>query len=468
VRHAGAAAVWLAALGLTLALAPELQQERVSLVFFSLAVLFAAWYSGAAAGMAAAAAALAALDYFVTAPRYAIGPPTRATLLAFLVFSAASWLVGALTRAAEASRRAADEYARLLEGQATEREERAVAARRLADELARANEELDAATLHAEASRDSAQAERERLQTVFDSLPDATNVFDRSWRWTYLNPVAAQWVRNLGRDPEALVGKCVWDEFPVTRATRFYSESVRAADEGRRVEFEEQGLDGGWYESRVVPTADGVVSHSRDVTARRRAADRDRYLGEASRMLALSLDARSALGQLAQLAVPTLADWSTVELLDDRGALEQVAVAHADPDRAQWARELRRRFPQTPSAAGGVEAVVRSGRALFYPKVTDEMLAVSIADPEQLALLREAGVRSVIIAPLATGTVVLGALTLVCAGRRRAFVEADLAMAEEIGRRAALALENGRLYAPSGRRGGTRSRPRRARSGCRR
>jgi signal transduction histidine kinase/FixJ family two-component response regulator len=192
-------------------------------------------------------------------------------------------------------------------------------------------------------------------------------------------------------------------------------------------------------------TAEALAERTR---AAERASQRATFLAEASRLLASSLDPADTLGHLADLAIPALADWCGVDLVDEAsGAIEQVAVAHADPERVAWARQVRRDYPAPLDGTSGVPAVVRTGQAEFYPEVTDAMLAAGANGPEHLALMQGLGITSVIIAPLTARGRTLGALSLVTSSRDRRFTPDDLIVAEEVGRRAGLALDNARLYA---------------------
>ncbi|CAA9337563.1 MAG: hypothetical protein AVDCRST_MAG40-2244, partial [uncultured Gemmatimonadaceae bacterium] len=182
--------------------------------------------------------------------------------------------------------------------------------------------------------------------------------------------------------------------------------------------------------------------------AAERAGKRAVFLAEASRLLGSSLDPAATLQHLADLAVPALADWCGIDVVHEAtGALEQVAVAHADPARVAWARQVRRDYPAPPDAPMGAPAVARTGRAEFYPEVTDAMLAASARDAAHLALMRELGLTSAVIVPLVARGRTLGALSLVAATPERRFTPDDLALAEEVGRRAGLALDNARLHA---------------------
>jgi len=176
------------------------------------------------------------------------------------------------------------------------------------------------------------------------------------------------------------------------------------------------------------------------------AHERMTFLADASVVLASSLDHRKTLGKVASLSVPRLADWCAVDLLDADGAIQSVVLAHVDPEKADVARELRRRFPPRPDDRIGVAAVIRSGRPELHPVITDEMLQRAIADPERRDLVRRLGLRSLMAVPLVARGRTMGAITFASAESGRTFGQADLDLAQDLARRAALAIDNARLY----------------------
>jgi PAS domain S-box-containing protein len=176
------------------------------------------------------------------------------------------------------------------------------------------------------------------------------------------------------------------------------------------------------------------------------AQDLASYLAEASEMLASSLDYQATLASLTRLAVPRLADWCAIDILEEDGSINQLAVTHKDPGKDAWGRELRRRYPPDPDAPRGVPRVLRSGEPEFYSEVTDEALVAAARDAEHLRIMRQVGFTSVMILPLVARGRTLGAITLVTAESGRRYEAGDLAVAEDLARRAALAVDNARLY----------------------
>lgn len=207
-----------------------------------------------------------------------------------------------------------------------------------------------------------------------------------------------------------------------------------------------------WFLSRGVPvrTADGQlacwVGTVTDVDDQRRAHDVLQVLAEAGELFGESLDLDRTLQTLAEFVVPRLADWCTVDLAVEGGGLRRAALAHKDPDRIAYARELEKRYPINPDDPHGVAQVTRTGVSELYPDVPDELLRAGARDEEHFRIMKEVGLRSVLIVPLATRGVVLGALSMIWAESGRRYSTSDVGLAEILGRRAASAVENARLY----------------------
>jgi signal transduction histidine kinase/CHASE1-domain containing sensor protein len=182
----------------------------------------------------------------------------------------------------------------------------------------------------------------------------------------------------------------------------------------------------------------------RSEQALKRTDERLRFLAGASAILGSSLDYQKTLTNVATLAVPVLADWAAVDLVDDDGALSRLTVAHADASKIALAHEVHRRWP--PRADEAPNTVIAARQPLLVPEITDGMLAGAARDPDQLRIWRELGIGSVVIVPLLARERVLGAITLVQAESKRRFAPEDAAIAEDLARRAAAAIDNARLY----------------------
>jgi PAS domain S-box-containing protein len=182
-----------------------------------------------------------------------------------------------------------------------------------------------------------------------------------------------------------------------------------------------------------------------DITRARLAELRDRFMANASETLMSSLDYQETLRNVAWLAVPEIADWCAVELVDERGARQQIVVAHRDPAKLELAKRLRGFEPEELRADRGVGRVLRTGTSEIYQDLSDEVLVQAAVNQEHLDLLRSVGFRSVILAPLTVGGHAFGVMTLVNAESMRRFDEEDREFAEHVAARAAIAVENARL-----------------------
>jgi GAF domain-containing protein len=178
------------------------------------------------------------------------------------------------------------------------------------------------------------------------------------------------------------------------------------------------------------------------------------FLAEAGELLSTSLDSDEQMRRLADIAVPRLADWCTVDMLDEDGSIRRVAVAHQSPEKAKWGWELAQRFPIDPDSPTGVANVVRTGRAEFMPEIPQELLdAAIVKQPELGEVLEEIGLHSWLCVPLKGTGQAHGALSLVTAESGRVFTQADYDLAVSLAGRAGVAVENALLYREAERRG---------------
>jgi PAS domain S-box-containing protein len=228
----------------------------------------------------------------------------------------------------------------------------------------------------------------------------------------------------------------------------------RSETEGWRL-----GRDGKRFLARTVITTirddeDGLIGFAHvthDVTEQHERDDAQRFLGEASRTLASSLDYEETLTRVARLAVPRIADWCAVDVLEG-GRIRRLAVAHSDPAMEKLAWEVARRYPTDPAAARGVARVLRTGEPEFAPELSSDLLRQVSRDEEHFRILQQVGLRSAMIVPMAAHDMVLGAIVLVAASSGRRFDERDLEVAQDLAARAALAVDNAQLFAEMERR----------------
>jgi PAS domain S-box-containing protein len=303
----------------------------------------------------------------------------------------------------------------------------------------------------------------QRLQAIVDSLAEAITIRGRDDRIVYANRAALERmgfssVAELSNaDPRALMGSYLtfsedggeieMDDLPSVRLLR--GEVPRPLT--MRTIDPRTGSES-WVLLKATPVRDAqgeieaAVTIIEDITVSKRMQLRSEFLARSGTVLASSLDYQQTLRNVAGLAVPQIADWCGVDLFDADGRRERVAVAHVDPARLEMATRLREFEPEQLDPDTGLGLVLRTGEPVLYSDISDEMLLGAAVNEEHLQLLREVGMRAVLIVPMAVRGRTIGTLTLVSAESGRVFDETDVEFAGQIGERAALAVENARLY----------------------
>jgi PAS domain S-box-containing protein len=183
-----------------------------------------------------------------------------------------------------------------------------------------------------------------------------------------------------------------------------------------------------------------------DVMELKSAQENTRLLADAGETLGASLDYQSTLQNLARVVVPRLADWYAVDLVTESGELERVSVHHPDPARVALANDLFTRYPPRRSDDRGVWRVIDTGQPEWLADIPDELLEKGAQDPEHLDIIRGLGLRSYICVPLIARGATIGAITLVRAESGRQYTTSDVALAIDVARRAAAAVDNAQLY----------------------
>jgi PAS domain S-box-containing protein len=316
---------------------------------------------------------------------------------------------------------------------------------------------IDNARLH-----DAAERSLSLLDTVFATAPVGLAFVDPSLRFLRINETMAGFNHlpveaHLGRTLEEALGPAAGE------LAELYRQVLRTGEPLLDHEVHGAAAAGPgdvrhWNVSITPvhgPDGDvlGLSAAVVDITERRRLLEAERdartradFLARAGAILDQSLDYERTLSSVADIAIPEVADWCGVSILDEQGVLQQVAAAHVEPAQRRLGEELNRRFPPDPDAPGGALEVARTGQTVFVREITDEMLVAAITDAEQLDLVRRLGLRSVIIAALRARGRTFGTLTLANAESGRLFQDADVQLAEELARRAGMAIDNARLY----------------------
>ncbi|HTD57659.1 MAG TPA: SpoIIE family protein phosphatase [Solirubrobacteraceae bacterium] len=307
------------------------------------------------------------------------------------------------------------------------------------------------------------QSGEHRLSVVMDTLAEAVTIRGIDNHLIYANQAALDQLgfdsmEDLrGADPHALMGpyetvgedgrEIRMEDLPSVRLLRGEEpEPLLLRSVHRTTGVELWALLKAAALRNETGSIEAAVTIIEDVTASRRSALRMEFLAQAGQVLASSLDYQQTLRNVAGLVVPRIADWCGVDLFSEEGDREPVAVAHVDPTKLEMAERLRAFEPDELDPDQGIGLVRRTGQSALYTEIPDNLLVEAAVDEEHLALLRAVGMRAVLIVPMKARSRTIGALTMVSAESGRTFDQGDLEFAEQIAERAALAVENARLY----------------------
>lgn len=302
------------------------------------------------------------------------------------------------------------------------------------------------------AEHDRVAAERESSQrdalyrTLARHFPNgAVILFDHDLRYLIADGLG---LAAVGLEREALEGRTLFEIFPADLAAHIAS-LMRSALAGRETAGDVT-FAGRSFLARAVPVPDenGAIPYgllmTQDVTIPRQSQRRLQLLAESGRLLSSSLDLDRTLGAVARLVAPELADIAIIDLVED-GTMRRVAALHADPARAE-AAERTKHFPPRLDDAGPQAQAIRERRPVVIERIDDEFTRSTGRGEAFVELIRSLDVRSGLVVPLLVGDEALGTLSFLRTSTREAIDEGERELAEELARRAALAVQNARLY----------------------
>ena len=304
---------------------------------------------------------------------------------------------------------------------------------------------------------DASRVAQQWHSTVLQAIGDAVITTDPQARVTFLNP-AAEALTGWSSDDAA--GHHLREVFHIldedTRqpapspAERALAEGIVVGLGNHTILVRRNGDELAIDDSAApIRDTDGVIAGCvlifRDVSARRADEHRRVFLARAVEELNSSLDYQKTLATVARLAVPDIADWCAVDVVEPEG-LQRVATAHVDRAKIAIVDDVQRRYPPDPDATSGVPNILRTGQPELMAEIPEAVLTHAAQDDEHLQILRSLGLRSYIGVPFRRGDKVIGVLTLVQAESKRRYGEADLALALSLADRAAIAIENARLF----------------------
>ena len=290
------------------------------------------------------------------------------------------------------------------------------------------------------------QAARLQLRTVSDALPTLVALLGSDARYRFVSRTYQRW---FGLRPEDVIGKSPRDLYgdEAFAVLRPWIERALRGEEVIRTQLHVPFRQGAReLDIRLIPVAEasrdtpGFVVLADDVSERIRREKKERVLAQVMAVLLDPLDLPKTLHCIAKLVVPELADWCVLHVADEPTPLR--VIAHADPDKEGLAKEIHRRWPPAEGDSGGAVRVTETGASELVTSITEDMLARFARDRDHLEALRSIGLQSYLCVPLRARGSTVGALTLASSTPGRTFDQADLALAQELGDRAALGVLN--------------------------
>jgi PAS domain S-box-containing protein len=308
------------------------------------------------------------------------------------------------------------------------------------------------------------QATNQAFARLLESITDGFCAVDTAWQFTYVNRRAEQLLQRYASE---LLGKNIWKIFPPLVGSEFYRSCYEAVDKGSSVQLEMFFADlERWFELSLYPSDSGLSIFFQDITIRKHmqqernqllqqeqsartraelAHQRCMFLSHASSILASSLNYETTLSNVAQLAVPLLADFCLIHKLEGDRTLHQVTAWHGDERKQPLVDQLGRLYQVSSQNRSSLMAqVLRTGEPLM---VTDfSAIEPLTQDAQTLEIHRQLAPRSLMIVPLTARGQKFGTLMLAMAESNRQHDALDLAVATDLARRAAIAIDNAHLY----------------------
>src|SRR5947209_3838572 len=302
------------------------------------------------------------------------------------------------------------------------------------------------------------------FRALIENSSDAVALVSHEGLFTYVSPSVQ---KILGFTPEELLGRNTLELFPpdnLPAALKQYDSVARTPGLTVTVEHTCIHKDGSlrWLESTTTnhlhdPTIQGFVANFRDITERKKLQDdmwkseqqlqeRQHILDQVSNLVVSSLDQQITLTEIAQLLVPSLADYCRIVVLAEQHRIQELAVNHADPAKVALVQALYDQYKDRAEPIYGVQKLLLTGKPELISNVSQDVLAHIRVHPDMLNILGELALKSYMGVPLIARDRIIGAMTFSSVQTCRQYTEADLRFAGELARRIALALDNIHLY----------------------
>ena len=291
------------------------------------------------------------------------------------------------------------------------------------------------------------------FRALIENSSDAIALVSHEGLFTYVSPSVQ---KILGFTPEELLGHNTLELFPprhLPAALEQFDTVAKTPGLTATVEHICIHKDGSlrWLESTITnhlhdPHIQAFVANFRDISERKQAEERQHILDQVSNLVVSSLDQQITLTEIAQLLVPSLADYCRIAILDEQHQIQEIAVNHTDPDKVALVQALYDQYKDQAEPVYGVQKLLRTGKPDLISNVSQDVLAHIQVHPDMLDILRELALKSYMGVPLIAHGRIIGAITFSSVQLSREYTKADLYFAQELARRIASALDNVHLY----------------------
>jgi len=330
------------------------------------------------------------------------------------------------------------------------------------------------ATMNEDKMSDIVSKSQEFLDLVIENVPHMVFVKEATeLRFVHFNRAGEEL---LGIRRDEIIGKNDYDFFPKEQADFFTSKDRLVLSGKKMVDITEEEI-ATKHGTKTVRTkkipligpdgmAQFILGFSEDITEwknsenqrlemvreqiriKERASSREKtiFLANAHNILASSLDYHVTLEKLAKIMIPFLGDWCTITIINEDGTYNRVASHHKDPIKQMLATEVRKYTPRVTPDSGTFQSVLKDGKSVLTTQVTQEDLARLAMNEHHLNVLNKLGCKSAMTVPIIYRDRIHGAISVVVSDSSRTFNSQDLGMAEELGMRAGVAIENALLY----------------------
>lgn len=303
-----------------------------------------------------------------------------------------------------------------------------------------------------EASRQLLTAQQRQLQHLINSIPVLISFVDSKGIYRLVNRQYEAWFNIPASEIVGHHLSEVMGDESYQKVEKYVLSALAGTESSYELELPYKGAGKRFVRANYVPNRDVdgnvdgffvlVADHS-EVNQREQDS---KFIANASSTLAEMVDYKSTLRKIADLAVPYFADWCSIDILDDHGELERLAVAHKDPAKVELANELHKKYPPEANADQGAPYVIRTGKSELVSAITSDVISATSTNPEVQQIIRDLGLHSYICVPLRVKGKPIGAITFISAEAKRSYGLGDLANAEDLARRASVSVENALLY----------------------